>query len=314
MNDSREIARAAADGSFEHAVLITLVGVDGSSYRKRGARMLITDQGESFGAVSGGCLDAALRQHALRVMAEGRAQLLDLDTTADTDVLFGHGLGCPARLRFAFEPFRSSEPLPVFARIEAAASKRTPQLLTIAIGGETVFEESLQPPLRLIAVGAGNDAQPLVRFGRALGWECVVVDTRERFASAERFPDADRIIHARPEEVLAHVVPDSRTAVLLLTHHYLLDLEYLRAFSGSAACYLGVIGSRVRFESMLSELEGEGAAVDRERIFGPVGLDIGSETPAEIALAAVAEIKAVVEGRRGGSLRDRARQAAPVGA
>jgi xanthine/CO dehydrogenase XdhC/CoxF family maturation factor len=312
MNDSRQIAEAALARNYHRAVLITLIAIDGSSYRKPGARMLITDGGLSIGAVSGGCLDTALREHADRIMTGSEPQIIDLDTTSDVDILFGHGLGCPGRLKFLFQPFTADEPLPIFDEILETLRLREPRTVRCEVGGALVYEETLRPPIRLLVVGAGNDAIPLIRFARELEWETILVDAREAFASPERFPEADRIVLARPESILDRVNIDSNTAAVLATHHYVLDLEAVRALSSSEAGYIGVIGSRTRLESILRELESEGASIPHERIYGPVGLDIGSETPAEIALAAIAEIKAVLERRDGANLRGKRAAAARV--
>lgn len=305
MNENRHIAEAALDRDYERAVLITLIAVDGSSYRRRGARMLITDRGRSFGAVSGGCLETALREHAQRILESDEPQLIDLDTTADTDILFGHGLGCPAKLRFLFQPFEAARPLDVFEKIHAALALRQPQSIEASVGGAVIFEEVLLPPLRLVVAGAGNDARPLIRLARDLGWQTILVDSREAIATAERFPEVDRIVHVRPEGLLETVDVDARTAVVLATHHYVLDLEFLRALGGTPVPYIGVIGSRNRLQSILRELEQEGTPLARGRVFGPAGLDIGSETPAEIALAVIAEVKAVLEQRTAVNLRDK---------
>jgi xanthine dehydrogenase accessory factor len=300
MSEIFEIARAALQRDYRRAVLITLTAVEGSSYRKPGASMLITDEGRSTGAVSGGCLDSALREHAERVMATSAAHFLDLDTTADTDVLFGHGLGCPGTLRFLIEPFAAADVPEALLRVAECAHRRTPTTIESRLNGDVVFAQQLQPPIRLIVVGAGNDAAPIVAMARELSWEVVVVDPRQAFAS--RF---DGAIVAGPEDLLKRISVDGRTAALLTTHHYIRDLEFLRVLCGTEARYIGVVGSKKRFESLLHELEVEGTRIDRSRLFGPVGLDLGSETPAEIALAALAEIKAAFEERDGRPLREK---------
>jgi xanthine/CO dehydrogenase XdhC/CoxF family maturation factor len=300
MSEIFEIARAALRRDYSRGVLITLTAVDGSSYRRPGARMLITDHGRSTGAVSGGCLDTALREHAAEVMARSGAHFLDLDTTADTDVLFGHGLGCPGTLRFLIEAFGAAEVPDALLRVAECADRRVPMIIESRLAGEVVFRQQLLPPIRLIVAGAGNDAAPIAAMARELSWEVVVVDPREAFAS--RFEGA---IVAGPEDLLKTISVDIRTAALLTTHHYIRDLEFLRALCGTEARYIGVVGSKKRFESLLHELEEEGTTLDRSRLFGPVGLDLGSETPAEIALAALAEIKAAFEERDGRPLRDK---------
>ncbi|MDR7495683.1 MAG: XdhC family protein [Armatimonadota bacterium] len=170
-----------------------------------------------------------------------------------------------------------------------------------------LFVEVLHPPYRLVVCGAGHDAIPVVRLAGQLGWRVLVVDRREAFLTAERFPGATFVRTEFPDA--GRMVPtDAHTFVLVMTHNYIHDRNLLRAFLPTPAAYLGMLGPRARTEKILRELAAEGVVISPERrrqIYGPVGLDIGSETPEEIALAALAEILAVARGRPGGLLRDR---------
>ncbi|MBI2201898.1 MAG: XdhC family protein, partial [Armatimonadetes bacterium] len=175
-------------------------------------------------------------------------------------------------------------------------------------GEVKVFVESIRPPIRLVVCGAGHDAIPVVQFAAMLGWRTIVVDQRERFLTRERFPGAREFIKADPAEAAALVPIDSQTYVVVMTHNYLHDRDLLRGFLRSGAPYVGMLGPRIRTEKILSELQHAGLPVsdrDRARIFGPVGLDLGSEGPEEIALAVVGEILAVESGRQASFLRER---------
>jgi xanthine/CO dehydrogenase XdhC/CoxF family maturation factor len=173
-----------------------------------------------------------------------------------------------------------------------------------------VFLETLVPPVPLIVFGAGHDALPVVELARGLGWQTEVVDPQARPASLSRFAAADRVTLARPEEVGAHVSITPRTLALLMSHNYSHDLELLRFLLASPALYIGVIGPRKRTERMLRELAaGEDAfrpeEADTARLYSPAGLDVGANSPAEIALSIIAEMRAVLDGRHGGMLRER---------
>jgi xanthine/CO dehydrogenase XdhC/CoxF family maturation factor len=176
-------------------------------------------------------------------------------------------------------------------------------------GKSRAFVEVLEPPLRLLVCGAGHDAIPVVAAAAALGWQPVVVDERAEFLSHERFPEAAGFVHvARPSEAAVKAGTDDRTYVVLMSHTYLRDGEYLRGFLGTDVPYLGMLGPRPRTERLLAELRAGGvefSAEDLGKIHGPAGLDIGSEAPEEIAAAIVAEILAVRRGRAAGFLRDR---------
>jgi len=175
-------------------------------------------------------------------------------------------------------------------------------------GERRAFVEVVRPPIRLIVCGAGHDAIPVVQFASAMGWRVVVVDPRERFLTAERFPGARQFVRASAGEAAACVPIDDRTYVVVMTHNYLHDRDLLRGFLPTPARYIGMLGPRLRTEKILDELRRDGVTVsaqDRARLFGPVGLDIGGEGPEAIALALLAEIQAVEAGRQGGFLRER---------
>lgn len=170
-----------------------------------------------------------------------------------------------------------------------------------------VFIECILPPVPLVVFGGGHDATPLVRFAKELGWYVTLVDHRPITSTRAQFSSADEIIIARPESAALRVPIDSRTVVVLMTHNYSHDLQLLEFLLRSSACYVGALGSRSRTEELLQSLATNGAAPEYqalEKLHAPVGIDIGAETPEEIALAIIAEIRAVLAGRSGGLLRD----------
>jgi xanthine dehydrogenase accessory factor len=188
--------------------------------------------------------------------------------------------------------------------------ERSETLVIPGTGGEIrAFVEVLEPPLRLVVCGAGHDVIPLVRAASSLGWRVVVADDREAFLTHERFPGASGFVHVeRPHEVSATAGVDDLTFVVVMTHNFLRDKEYLRSLVPSKAPYVGMLGSGTRTERLLRELADEGVTPtdeERARIHGPAGLDLGAEGPEEIAQAIVAEILAVKRGRAGGFLKDR---------
>lgn len=179
----------------------------------------------------------------------------------------------------------------------------------LADGIAEVLVEYVSPLVSLVVFGAGGDALPLVRFAKALGWHVTIADNRSGYANAERFPEADAIRLVDFDRLEEDAPPiDELSPVVVMTHHFLRDLELMRFLLPSRAPYLGFLGPRKRTEMLLAELASEGVRPTRTqlgRVFGPVGIDIGSETPEEIALSALAEIRAVLGGRDGGFLKDR---------
>jgi xanthine/CO dehydrogenase XdhC/CoxF family maturation factor len=176
------------------------------------------------------------------------------------------------------------------------------------LGRTEIFFDVIMPPLSLVIFGAEHDAVPLVRPARELGWQVTVVDTRARKAAKERFAEADEVLLCRAEDVVERVSLTENTAIVVMTHNYLDDVELLRALLPSPVFYLGVLGPKQRTSKLLEEIGAECsglAASQFARLHSPIGMDIGAETPEEIALAIICEIKAACAGRKGGFLRDR---------
>ncbi|MBX7218375.1 MAG: XdhC family protein [Blastocatellia bacterium] len=170
------------------------------------------------------------------------------------------------------------------------------------------FIEWVQPQIRLLVCGAGYDAVPLVRFAKDLGWHITVADHRPGFARADRFPEADEVWCCTPEALAEKSPPKARTVAVLMTHNFQRDAELLRTLARKPLSYLGLLGPKRRTDQLLEELSQAGISLteaERSRIFGPIGLDIGAETPEEIALSILAEIRAVLNSHPGGLLRDR---------
>lgn len=173
----------------------------------------------------------------------------------------------------------------------------------------TAFVEVLEPSPRLLLCGAGHDAIPVVHFAAQLGWRVYVIDDRDRFLTKERFPDATGFIPLnRPVAAVEATGADRRTFVLVMSHNYLRDKDYIHSYLGTDVAYIGSLGPRKRLDSVLTDLSKEGVeptAEDLEKIYAPSGLDIGAEGPEEVAWAIMAEVIAVRAGRKAGFLRDR---------
>src|SRR3712207_5173195 len=168
-----------------------------------------------------------------------------------------------------------------------------------------VFLETFPPPPTLLIFGAVHVAQPLTRFAKALGFDVVVVDARATLATRERFPDADRIVQAWPDEALQTLTVEPNTYVAILTHDPKFDEPALLGTLGTRARYIGAVGSRKTNRDRRQRLLDGGASEESvARIRGPIGLDIGAETPEEMAISILAEIIAARHGRRGGPLTE----------
>ena len=342
--------------------LATVVRVEGSAYRRPGARMFVSENKERTGVLSGGCLESDVAERALKVIETGEPIVVTYDTTSDDDIVWGLGIGCRGVVQILIEPAsdfrcaglvqlledcgktaqrgavatvirREGNPeIDVGARalLHTDGASRSeagfyrmfcgPQIVNdlgnavrngvsevrryeTRRGIVEVFIEVIEPQLPLVIIGAGDDALPLVSLARTLGWHTTVVDTRSRPAIVERFAEADEVVLCRAEEVCSRVRLTDRTAVVLMTHNYLNDLELLKTLLNMPLRYLGCLGPRHRTEQLLLEIADEIAFL--KQLYAPAGLDIGADTPIEVAFSIVSEIKAVVAGREGGLLRNR---------
>lgn len=189
-----------------------------------------------------------------------------------------------------------------------AAVKR----IALESGSIELLLETITPPVSLLIFGAGNDVIPVTLFAKLLGWHVTVIDGRPAYALPERFPAADTVLCLRPES-LADCPPQGLTPdamAIIMTHSYVQDRELLQALLPVNLRYLGILGPKARTQRLLDELLHTGVLFSEEclaRLYGPAGLDIGAETPEEIALSLLAEMRSVLGNRAGVSLRQRNR-------
>jgi xanthine dehydrogenase accessory factor len=200
------------------------------------------------------------------------------------------------------------------SQIEAAIGcvPEAPKLimLTLEHGAVDVFVERIQPPVPLIVFGAGHDAMPVVRLAKELGWHVTLVDHRPAYATAARFPRADRIVVGGPAGMSSKIRMTGETLALVMTHNYLRDLEWLGLLLPSPARYVGLLGPRRRADQLLADLQQrrvQPTGDQLSRFYAPVGLDIGAESPFEVALSIVSEMQTVMTRQQGGHLRERKR-------
>ncbi len=274
----------------EQVALATVVATRRSAPRPLGSKLAVTASGRLYGSVSGGCVEADVAERAQAILA-GEAPKVVSYGIAD-DEAWTVGLPCGGEIDVFVEPF-------------AGAPARTRGTRYVVVEGEglgtrwdddartrtelreeddrSVFVESVAPPPTLVAVGAGDIAEALCALARPLGWHTVVVDPRAGLATRERVPSADELVVAWPDEIQV----DADTAVVSLVHEERLDIPALRRGVECGAFYVGALGSKRAQEKRREKL---GAAADGVR--GPVGLDLGGETPAEVALEILAEILA----------------------
>lgn len=311
-----DVARRAGPGN---AALATLVKVEGSSYRLPGARLVLTRTEAKCGRISGGCLEADVLRHLGEVLESGTPRVVTYDTRGENDLVWGVGLGCHGTVTLVLE--RLDAPEPLWRAVKNAALRRESIVLytgTDVEGSQGLgtrltpldggFVHRILPPVRVTVFGADDDAQPLVALGATLGWDMAVVDPRPTLANAVRFPGARDVVCAPLADSASLILEDERSFAVVMTHRYAHDAPILRQLLVMELPYIGLLGPRERAARLVMEMRRDGFEPAPERLarlHAPVGLDLGGDNPATIALAICAEIQAVLTGRDGRPLRER---------
>jgi xanthine dehydrogenase accessory factor len=280
----------------EEVALATVVATRRSAPRPLGSKLAVTSTGRLFGSVSGGCVEADVAERAKAIIAGEPAEVVSYGIADDE--AWTVGLPCGGEIDVFVERFAGPPELEHGTSYVVVAgsglgerwhddTRNRTELREE--GDRSIFVEAIAPPPRLVAVGAGDIAEAMCALARPLGWHSVVVDPRAGLATRDRVPSADEIIVEWPENIEV----DEDTALVSLVHEERLDLPALRRGVEGGAFYVGALGSR-RAQEKRREKLGEVA----DSIHGPVGLDLGGETPAEIALEIMAEL---VAARKNGS-------------
>lgn len=295
------------------AVLATVVQTWGSAPRPVGSQLAVSGTGEIQGSVSGGCVEGAVIVEALEAVEDGKSRLLTFGVSDDE--AFAVGLACGGTIRVLVEPVGRALSEEVLADLVDKRAARRPVGYVVNTGtwerklvgredyperfrgDRSGFEEDEQtfvavhnPPLRMVVVGAVHIAQALVPMARLAGYDPLIIDPRGAFAQEHRFPGED-IREDYPDEVLPDYGLDTRTAVVTLSHDPKIDDPAIEAAIASECFYLGSLGSTRTHAKRVDRLKARGYSDDQiARIHAPVGLDIGSKSPAEIAISVMAQI------------------------
>ena len=294
------------------AALATVIETWGSAPRGAGAQLVIAGDGEMQGSVSGGCVEGAVVVEALEALDQGQARVLEYGVSDDD--AFAVGLACGGTIRVLVEPVGATLSEDMLNTIVATRATReqlayvadlNSQDRTLVTDGyparfaqdKSGVEEDGQtfvgihnPPLRLAIVGGVHIAQALVPMARIAGYDPVIIDPREAFGAQARFPDT-KVINDWPDDALAEMGLDARTALVLLTHDPKIDDPALHLALKSKVFYIGALGSTRSHAKRVARLEDAGFSSDEiARIHGPIGLNIGSVNPQEIAISIIAQM------------------------
>lgn len=307
-------------GAGKGAALATVVQTWGSAPRPVGSLLAISDQAELAGSVSGGCVESAVAAEALEALEDGACRILSYGVSDEE--AFGVGLACGGEIRVMVEPIDVGQGPDAALLRDLAGARATRSAVIYAVNTQTwerrliapdaddpLAEEAAairltdksgfagdwflgvhNPPLRLAVIGAVHIAQPLMQMARLAGYDATLIDPREAFAAEARFP-GETITHDWPDDALKKHGLDARTAVVTLTHDSKLDDPAIQTALRSPIFYLGCLGSKKTHGLRAGRLKDAGFTEDEiARINGPIGLDIGAKSPAEIAIAIMAEM------------------------
>jgi len=305
-------------------VLATVVYLEGSSYRKPGVRMLISEDMKMTGAVSGGCVEAEVRQHAVSVLKDGKSKMMTYDGR--------YRLGCEGTLYILIELFditdlfittfkktldaRKEFTIDSYFSIEGDVIGHFGSVITLEDGYRYPFNKSLNtknlqkfsqtlsPSPRLIIIGAEHDAVKLCKMSALLGWEIDVITSINDPKQRSDFPGAKTVKDSTPDLIDLNI--DNETIVVLMTHNYALDLKYLLKLAEEKPKYIGILGSKKRRAQLLNDVLGYKEHLSDifiDTIYSPAGLNIGAITPEEIALSILSEILSVLRNTNPTSLR-----------
>lgn len=302
--------------SGKGAVIATVVETWGSAPRRIGSQLVIDGDGRMFGSVSGGCVEGAVIMEAIEALEHGEMRLLEYGVS-DGDA-FAVGLACGGTIRILVEPVGAVLPADMLGELVKLRAARVPvaYVVNTKTGARALktdgfdtrfrmdrsgFEEDGEtfvaihnPPLHMVIVGAVHIAQALVPMARIAGYDVTVIDPRESFATADRFPDT-RLMHDWPDDAVTEVGLDSRTALVLLTHDPKLDDPAIEKALTADVFYIGALGSTRTHAKRLERLGNAGFSADQlTRIHGPVGLNIGAANPAEIAVSIIGQVTQVL--------------------
>lgn len=317
---------AALCAEGKPGALATVVAVEGSAYRRPGARMLIAEDGRTWGGVSGGCLERDVAHRGRGVIVTGACVLHRYDTIDDEGLSLGAATGCGGTVDVFIQPIRADHPGPIDAMrnaarmrqaqvigtvLRSACGTRTGQVVPVdsastdtlpridrrTIDGEVVdlFLECITPPQALVIFGGGPDVVPLVSIAKTLGWHVTVIGAYPSTHLHERFASADAVYVTSGDAPTRDVPIPPDSAVCVMTHNLVRDALILTALPADLP-YVGLLGPRHRTDRVMLEVK---RSQPIRHLHTPIGLDLGAESSEEIALAIAAEIQAVLRNRSG---------------
>lgn len=272
-------------GDGKSLALISVLSTEGSTYSKAGMQMLVDEDHLAQGMLSGGCLEGDLAERVTRSLDNGRPEIVTYDLN-DDDSLLGLGVGCEGTMHALIQPLTP----------EANYEPLSGWIDQIEVQGYVDIDLSnsharIYQPRRILILGAGKDAEPLIGLAQILGWQVTVFDHRPAYLESPAIQIADAVHSADAAQVAGLVDLGRVDAAIIMSHHLVSDTEYLKVFAESPVDFIGLVGPPQRRDRLMADL-GEKAELFGDRLRAPVGTQIGGRGPAAIALEIVAELQA----------------------
>jgi xanthine/CO dehydrogenase XdhC/CoxF family maturation factor len=317
-NDIKQLFHIAANWqlSGDKIVLATVVDLEGSSYRRPGVRMIISDKGDSFGTVSGGCIEKEIRYQAQSVFNTGRANIIYLllePFVVTAEILEAFNSVLEKRQTFRTEAYYYSSVgefngIGTLLIMNNKIFSLNPSFHSEQIKDQNSFSQKYPPIFQLHIFGAEHDAVQLCRTAHLLGWEITIVASPDEDKSIDYFPGADRLITPAFHDLDTSVF-DEQSAIVVMTHSFNKDVQYLIALNDVKPAYFGLLGPKQRRERVLSALLDycpDTSPEFLEQLYGPAGINIGAENATEIAISILAEILSKIRDQKPMALKDKA--------
>lgn len=296
-------------------VIATIIHVEGSAYKREGSAMLFLENGTQIGMIGAGCLEEDLSYRVKEVMENEGPSVVQYDLREETDISWGQGAGCNGIIEILLEPMNEriksnlsklkhllSSNIPVLLLKDHEDFIYIPQygepfgewnreipakfgfVKSGKMDGLPIYQHLYRPKPRLIIFGAGPDVRPLVSVAAMTGFSVVVCDWREAFCTTENFPDAEQLLVGFPKEMMNKLVFTPYDFIVIASHHFQRDKEFLLNLPVALVSYIGILGSKERTERLIGENNIHLA------IHSPIGLSIGAKGPEEIAISIMAEL------------------------
>ncbi len=272
--------------------LVSVLSTDGSTYSKAGMQMLVDEDGSAQGMLSGGCLEGDLAERVMRSLKEGKPAEVAYDLNKD-DGLFGLNVGCEGTIQALILPLCHQDGYEPLATWVVSLDKHDYVDIDLSAYGSDRSRPGMTRvyrPRSLLVLGAGKDAEPLIRLAQTLGWHVTVFDHRAAYLENPAIQVAEAVYCDEPRRVAQAVDLKRVDAAIIMSHNLTADVAYLGVLADSVVDFVGLIGPPQRRDRLLSELGGRAASL-AERLRAPVGTLIGGRGPAAIALEIVAELQ-----------------------